>query len=67
MCVCVCVCVSLATKSVFSIMYDIECPFKNCSFQGAWVAQSVKQLTLDFGPGHDLKVCRVRAPDLAIH
>ena len=23
---------------------------------GAWVAQSIKRLTLDFGSGHDLKI-----------
>ena len=27
------------------------------SSSGAWVAQSVKRLTLDFGSGHDLMVC----------
>lgn len=27
---------------------------KKCCFQGAWVTQSVKCLTLDFGSGHDL-------------
>ena len=26
------------------------------TFQGAWEAQSVKRLTLGFGPGHDLTV-----------
>ena len=26
--------------------------------QGAWVAQSVKRPTLDFGSGHDLTVVR---------
>ena len=25
--------------------------------RGAWVAQSVKRLTLDFGSSHDLTVC----------
>ena len=25
-------------------------------FRGAWVAQSVKRLTLDFGSDHDLRV-----------
>ena len=29
-----------------------------CSFEGAWVAESVKCPTLDFGSGHDLKVVR---------
>ena len=28
-------------------------------FQGAWEAQSVKHLTLDFGSDHDLKVMRL--------
>ena len=28
---------------------------------GAWVAQSVKPLTLDFGSGHDLTVCEFKA------
>ena len=27
---------------------------KNGKFKGTWVAQSVKQPTLDFGSGHDL-------------
>ena len=27
---------------------------------GAWVAQLVKCLTLDFGSGHDLTVCEIR-------
>ena len=27
------------------------------SYRGAWVAQSVKLPTLDFGSGHDLMVC----------
>ena len=26
--------------------------------RGAWVAQSVKNLTLDFGSGHDLRILR---------
>ena len=26
--------------------------------KGAWVAPSVKQMTLDFGSGHDLRVVR---------
>ena len=30
--------------------------FKNHFYGGAWVAQSVKQPTLDFGSGHDLTV-----------
>ena len=30
--------------------------FKNHMVRGAWVAQSVKHLTVDFGSGHDLKV-----------
>ena len=30
---------------------------------GAWVAQSVKHLTLDFGSGHDLRVVRF-SPEL---
>ena len=29
------------------------------SFQGAWVAQSVKHLTLDFGSSHNLMVCGI--------
>ena len=32
------------------------CPFKVKKFRGAWVAQLVKHLTLDFGSGHDLGV-----------
>ena len=31
--------------------------FKKGKQQGAWVAQSVKRPTLDFGSGHDLMVC----------
>ena len=31
----------------------------NKIFGGAWVAQSVKHLTLDFGSGHDLRVMRL--------
>ena len=34
------------------------CPFKVKKFRGAWVAQLVKHLTLDFGSGHDLRVLR---------
>ena len=30
---------------------------KRTQFWGTWVAQSVKRLTLDFSPGHDLTVC----------
>ena len=30
---------------------------QNFSKWDAWVAQSVKHLTLDFGSGHDLTVC----------
>ena len=29
---------------------------------GAWLAQSVKLLTLDFGSGHDLVVCEIKPP-----
>ena len=28
--------------------------------EGAWVAQSVKHQTLDFGSGHDLRLMRLR-------
>ena len=28
-------------------------------FRGAWAAQSVEHLTLDFGSGHDLRVVRL--------
>ena len=34
-----------------------ECSIKNVWMRGAWVAQSVGCLTLDFGSGHDLTVC----------
>ena len=37
-------------KHLFEIVY------KNCICWGAWVAQLVKQPTLDFGSGHDLTV-----------
>ena len=30
--------------------------FKNSRTEGAWVAQSVECLTLDFSSGHDLRV-----------
>ena len=30
----------------------------NFLFRCAWVAQSVKHLTLDFGSGHDLRIVR---------
>ena len=30
--------------------------FKNISFRGAWVAQSVESPTLEFGSGHDPRV-----------
>ena len=28
--------------------------------RGTWAAQSVKRLTLDFGSGHDLTVCKTK-------
>ena len=31
--------------------------YRNRAARGAWVAQSVKHLILDFGSGHDLTVC----------
>jgi len=42
--------------------YFIESMIKNKKYwhpQGAWVAQSVKCPTLDFGSGHDLRVGRL--------
>ena len=30
---------------------------KDAEYRGAWVAPSVKRPTLDFGAGHDLRVC----------
>ena len=36
----------------------INSTFKNKKMRGAWVAQSVEHLTLDFGSGHDLRVVR---------
>ena len=33
--------------------------FKNHNLVGAWVAQLVEHLTLDFGSGHDLRVMRL--------
>ena len=33
--------------------------YRQVYFRGAWVAQSVKILTLDFGSGHDLMVCEL--------
>ena len=38
---------------LFQRKYSIKCGKK----RGAWVAQLVKRLTLDFGSGHDLAVC----------
>ena len=35
--------------------------FKNIN-RGAWVAQSVEHLTLDFGSGHGLAVCGIEPP-----
>ena len=32
----------------------------NINTRGAWVAQSVKRLTLDFRSGHDLTVCEFK-------
>ena len=34
--------------------------------RGAWVAQSVKHLTLDFSSGHDLMVREIKPHDLII-
>ena len=28
-------------------------------YRDTWVTQSIKRLTLDFGSGHDLKVCEI--------
>ena len=39
-------------KVIFKLMYY--------HFWIYWVAQSVKRLTLDFGSGHDLKVCEIK-------
>ena len=37
-----------------SFSYSITCELKKLlSLQGAWVAQSIKYPTLDFGSGHD--------------
>ena len=36
----------------------VHYPKKN-KFQGAWVVQLVKHLTLGFSSGHDLKVCGI--------
>ena len=36
-------------------------PFRNVCRLGAWVAESVKCPTLEFGLGHDLRVVRSRA------
>ena len=38
------------------ILKHITKVFKKCLYRGAWVAQSVKRPTLDFGSGHDLRV-----------
>ena len=34
--------------------------FKSEHFGGAWVAQSLKHLTLDFGSDHDLMVHKIK-------
>ena len=39
---------------------------QNTKFQGAWLAQSVKHLTLDLGSGHDLTV-REFKPHIGLH
>ena len=35
-------------------------------FRGAWVAQLVQHLALDFGSGHDLRFCEIQ-PDFGLH
>ena len=37
-------------------LYPSTTNIRNAASMGAWVAQSVKHLTLDFGSGHDLTV-----------
>ena len=52
----ICLCPTSAFKS------ETVCPtlpkynLKSFKYRGAWVAQSVKHLTLDFGSGHDLAI-----------
>ena len=46
---------SIGIKAYFSVSQVSRAPLKT-DFGGAWVAQSVKRPTLDFGSGHDLTV-----------
>ena len=45
---------ALPLKSFWLEIFKIILVFKNQAFRGAWVAQSVEHLTLDFGSGLDL-------------
>ena len=40
---------------------------KNLGGRGAWVAQSIKRPTLDFGSGHDARVCEIEPHVWALH
>ena len=43
----------------FSLTILVQTAYsKSLILRGAWEAQSVKRLTLDFGSGHDLMVCK---------
>ena len=44
-------------KSALSSSPGIDNLHKKYIYGGAWVAQLVKHLTVDFGSGHDLMVC----------
>jgi len=43
---------------ITTISLTLSQHLKNSLMRGAWVAQSVRHLTLDFGSGHDLRVMR---------
>ena len=50
--------VTLINKYMYVCMYVLVRKENKKYMQGAWAAQWVKHLTLDFGSGHDLAVCR---------
>ena len=48
---------NILLQSIFKVSQGNETKFKNTKkFRGAWVAQSVKYLTLGFSSDHDLTV-----------
>ena len=53
-------------NEVYACKWNIFQPHRKMKFWGAWVAQSIKHLTLDFSSGHDL-VVRVFKPLVWLH